>query len=310
MTDLSAFEGWSQSDLDAFKEVDWDAVLSVDAWKDVVRERFPGMAWALDHAELGPILEEAAEGEFTQSTLESRFRATDWFTSRTAAERAWDIQEADPANEEELNRQIEARAGEISDLASQLGAQLSDDAISAIARDALRRGLSVDEVTAQITSTSASFVAGAITAAEDEISAQAASQLVSIDADTRRSLALKVANGEMDGDGIRSYVQNVARNQFPQFAEMIDQGISVREYTAPQRNILASMLGRNPNDIDLTGEFRDVLSIGDGGQTRAMSLSETERYGRTLDAYWQGQQGQGELNSMVNGLSRALGMRR
>lgn len=292
------------------EDIDWSTVRTYEAWEQIVKERFPAWAWALDHPELAPILQDAAEGEFTADTFEANLRATEWFTSRSAAERAWDIQEADPANEAELQRQIAQRAGEIRDRSSTLGAQLSDEAIDALARDSLRRGLTEDEVTGQIVAGSPTITAGAVAAAEDQIAALASDQLVTIDDETRRSLALKIVNGEMNGDGLRSYVQNVARSQFPQFADMIDQGVSVREYTAPQRNVLASMLGRNPADIDFNGEFRDVLSIGDGGQTRAMSLSETERYGRTLDEYWQGQRGQEELSSMVGGLTRALGVRR
>ncbi len=292
-------------------DIDWSTVRSYEDWEQVVKERFPAWSWALDHPELGPILAEAAEGEFTVDTFESQLRATDWFTSRTAAERAWDLQEADPANEAELQRQIEARAGEIRDLVGQLGAELSDEAVTSLSRDALRRGLSVDEITGQIISSTSSFTAGSITASEDEIAALAASQLVSIDAATRRSLAGKLATGEMNSDGIRSYVSSIAKSQHPQFAEFIDQGISVAEYLAPQRNTIASMLGRAPADIDLMSpEFSSVTRIGDGGQMRAMTLDETTRFVRSRDDYWQGSQGQSELHSMVGGLSRALGVRR
>ncbi len=291
-------------------DIDWSTVRSYEDWEQVVKERFPAWSWALDHPELGPILAEAAENEFTVDTFDSQLRATDWFSSRSAAERAWDLDEADPANEAEIQRQIEAEAGDIRDIAGRLGAELSDDAISALARDALRRGLSQDEITGQIVASTSSFSAGSLTAAEDQISTLAGQYMVSIDEETRRSLAGKKVTGEMTDAGLLSYVKNVASSQFPHMAELIGQGISLKEYTAPHRNLVASMLGRTVNDIDLTKEFRDVLSIGDNADVRPMTLSETEKYVRSQDAYWQGQQGQGELNSMVNGLSRALGVRR
>ncbi len=309
--DPAVFEGWSQEDLDAFRSVDWEAMNGFEPWKTVVAERFPAYQHMLDHPELGPLLEEAAEGEFELSTFEARFRATEWFTSRSAAEREWDLFADDPANEAERDRQIAERAGTVRDLSAQLGAELSDDAITALATEALRRGLSEDEVVGQITASTTSYSAGSLTAAEDQIAALAAGQLIDVDAETRRSLAVRLVNGEMNEDGLRSYVTNIAKSQHPQFSKFIDQGISVAEYLAPQRNTIASMLGRNPADIDLMSpEFSAVTRMGDGSDLRAMTLDETTRFVRSRDDYWQGSQGQEELFGMVNGLSRALGVRR
>lgn len=292
-------------------EIDWSTVRTYEDWELIVKERFPGWAWALDHPELGPILAEAADGEFTADTFQANLRASDWYTSRTSAEREWDARSSDPANETDLAREVEVRVGEINDLAGQLGASgFSEDEIRVLAEDSLRRGLSEDEITGALVAGTDSYTAGSLAAAQGAVRRAGADYLVTVDEATQRSLAGKLATGELNAEGLTAYVQNVARSQFPQFSDMIDQGISVREYTAPQRSLLANMLGRNPEDIDLTGEFRDVLSIGDGGSVRAMSLSETERYGRTRDDYWQGQAGQGELHGMVNGLSRALGVRR
>lgn len=310
MADLSAFEGWTQEELDVFNEVDWEAVTSVDEWKTIVRERFPGWAWALDHEELGPLLEEAAESEFTLETLQAQFRATEWFTSRSAAEREWDIFSTDPANAEELERRVEVQRGELSDLVSQLGSDLSDEALDALALDVLRRGLSEDEIIGQVIAGTKAYTAGSILAAEESIRGLAASNLITIDPDTQRSLSAKLATGEMNSDGLNSYISSVAKNQYPQFADLIDQGVSVSEYMAPQKQLIANMLGKNMQDVDFTNQYRDVLSIGDGNQVRAMSLSETERYIRSQDDYWRGKQGQDELFSVVNGLTRAMGMRR
>lgn len=291
--------------------IDWSTVRSYEEWEQVVLDRFPGWAWALNHPELGPLLAEAAEGEFTADTFQARLRATDWFVSRTSSERTWDARAADPANAEEMAREIEVRVGEIKDTAGQLGATgFTEEEIRLLAEQSLRQGLTEDEVVGSLVAGTESYTAGTLAAAQGLVRRSAADYLVTVDDATQRSLAGKLATGELTAEGVTAYVQNVARSQFPQFAEMIDQGISVREYTAPQRQILASMLGRSAEDIDLTGEFRDVLSIGDGGSVRAMSLSETERYGRTLDDFWQGSQGQDELHGMVNGLSRALGVRR
>ena len=291
-------------------EVDWNEVENVDQWREIVRERFPGFAWALEHPELGPILEEAAEGEFTVETFNAQLRATDWFTSRTAAERDWDLLASDPANDEEVARQVEEEKGRISDLVSQLGSDFSADDLDALATDSLRRKLSDDEIVGLILAGTQAFSAGSMLSAEANIRKQAADNLITIDAETQRSLATKLATGELTQGGVDSYVTSVAKNQYPQFAALIDEGVSVSEYMAPQKQLIANMLGRNMQDVDFTGEYRDVLSIGDGGQVRAMSLSETERYIRSRDEFWESRQGEDEALAVVNGLTRAMGVRR
>ena len=291
--------------------VDWSTVRTYEDWEKVVKERFPGWAWALDHPELGPILAEASENEFTSDTLAANIRATEWFTSRTEAERSWDARIADPANAEQIEREIDLKTQEIKDLAGQLGASgFSEEDIRVLAEQTLRQGLTADEVTGALVAGTESYSSGTLAASQGAVRREAANYLVTLDEETQRSLTARLATGELTGEGVTAYIQEVARSQFPQFTEMIDQGISVREYTAPQRQIVANMLGRNPEDIDLTGEFRDVLSIGDGGSVRAMSLSETERYIRGRDDYWRGTAGQDEMYGMVNGLSKALGIRR
>jgi len=291
-------------------DIDWSEITNVSEWEDLVRERFPAFAWALDHEELGPLLAEAAEGEYTQETFDAKLRATDWWTGRSAAQRAWDAFEGDPSNAGELDRRLEEKRGEIGDLVGQLGSDLSSEAMAELARSALRLGLSDDEIIGNILSGTTTYSAGTITAAESAVRAFAEGYLISIDAETQRSLSAKLAKGEITQSGLKDFVQRSAKSQYPQFSDMIDRGVNLKEYTAPQRQLIGEMLGRNMQDVDLTSEFRDVLSIGDGSHVRSMSLSETERYIRSKDEYWQGTRGQDETMSLVNGLSKAMGVRR
>lgn len=290
--------------------IDWDSINDFEQWEALVRERFPGWAWALDHEEIGPLLKSAAEGDFTVETFNAQLRATDWFSSRSAAERTWDAFTADPANEAEVERRLEARRGAVNDLIGQLGAEIPDEDVEALVLAAERQGLSDDEIIGRIFTGATNFTAGSITASEGAVRDLASSYLVSIDAQTQRSLAGKLATGEMNEGGLLDYVRSVAKNQYPQFADLIDKGVNVSEYMAPQQQLIANMLGMNMADVDFTGNFRDVLSIGDGNQVRAMSMSETERFVRSTDEYWQGQAGQDELFTMASGLSRAMGIRR
>ncbi len=299
-------------DWSALEGIDWSQVNTVDQWKDVVRERFPAFSWAIDHPDLGPILEEAAEGEYTEATFDANLRATEWWISRTETQRAWDIFEGDPSNATEVERRIAEATGVLSDQASQLGATLTDVQLEALARGRLRNGLSDDEVVGEILQTQdpSTYGAGLFTSTEGDIRATAADFMVTLDDDTIRSMATKVVSGEMVRAGVIDFMKNLASNQYPSLVGLIEGGTNLREYTAPHRKLVADMLGRVPGDIDLMGEFRDVLSIGDKNGPRPMTLSETERFVRSKDEYWEGTQGQGEMFTLADGLSKALGVRR
>jgi len=295
---------------DPVDDVDWEEVSTVEQWKDVVRERFPAFAWALDHPEIGPVLEAAAEGEFTEGTFDAQLRDTDWWRTRTEAQRAWDIFAGDDTNETELQRRIDEAAGELRDMAGTMGADLSDDQITSMATSWLRNGLSEDELRGEIISSTESFSAGSFLASETGIKATAADFLVTVDDETVRSMAAKLATGEMTPDGVAEYMRHVAKQQYPSLGGLIDQGINLREYSAPHRKMVADMLGKTVDQVDLTTEYRDILSIGDSAGPRPMTLSETERYVRSKDEYWAGDAGKAEVHSITNGLTKALGVRR
>lgn len=306
---MALSEGFDWSKLEG---IDWDAIDTPEAWEKVVRERFPAFAWAIDHEELGPVIREAVEGDFTEETFDANLRATDWWTTRSEAERAWDSLTADTTNAGEVQRRIDAQVGALRDLAGTLGATIPAWKYTDLATKALREGLSDDEVMGLLLASSTDFDPGVFTATETAIRSTAADFMVSLDDEMVRSMASRTVKGELNEAGVTEFMRDLAKNQHPSLAGLIDSGVTVREYFTPHRNRIAEALGRTADQVDLTKEFGSVLAIGDGASSRPMTLAETDRYIRTLDEYWQrpGGQGEAELYGMTNALASALGRRR
>lgn len=291
--------------------VDWQAIADYVQFREVVTERFPSWAWALDDPELGPLLQQAAgEEEWSAEVFTSRLKATGWWTSRTAAQREWDIF-LGSAGDADIERRIDEARGVLSDNAATLGATLTDAELDTLTRESLRNAWNEDEVTGQLLARSGTFTAGDYTAAQTSVNTLASQYMVSVDDATARSISSKLLSGEMSPQGAEEYMRNIARQRYPigQITEMIDQGVNLQEYFAPHRQVLANALERNPADIDFTTEFQSVMSLrGDDGTVAPMSLGQVEQYTRTLDEFWETQAGREQKHQMGRSLARQMGV--
>lgn len=299
-------------DWDLIRSIDWSKIETPEAWETLVRERFPAFAWALDHEELGPILEEAAKGDYTEQTFSANLRATEWWTSRTEAQRSWDLFSGDTTNAAEVARRVEEAKGSLSDQISTLGVEVPAAALDELTRQWLRNGWNEDELIGAVLAESTDFNPGVFTATESAVKQMGADFMVSVSDSSARSLAQRMIRGEVDEVGIEETMRELATQQHPALADLIERGVTPSQYFAPHRTRIATALGRQPEDIDLMGEFSDVLSIGDGREVRPMTVTETDRYLKSKDEYWQvpGGEGEAQLYGMVSGLAGAFGRRR
>lgn len=88
-----------------------------------VRETYGHMAWAIDHPEIGPILRQAAEDDWSPARLRGAINQTDWWSRTADAQRQWQALEGeDPA---EATRQINQRAEEVAGRLEDLGVPTS-----------------------------------------------------------------------------------------------------------------------------------------------------------------------------------------
>lgn len=109
-----------------------------------VRDNYGFMSWALDHEEIGPILEEAATNGWSEGRLMGALGETDWWQENSEPHRQWQALEAqDPA---EARRQIGNMASQIGEQATSFGLEMSQGELNTLARNALQLGWSDQQI--------------------------------------------------------------------------------------------------------------------------------------------------------------------
>jgi len=172
---------------------------------------------------------------------------------------------------------------QIRDIATEMGAQLSDQTLRQITNNVLKFGWNDSQIR--------DTLAGAIRmGAQDTYGGQAA-----VNAETLRNLALnngiklgdkqlrewlvRVGAGE-DISGFEQYVRNMAKGVFPVFEREIDAGVNVRDLADPYIQQMAQTFELNANDIDLFDPtIRKALQTTDpdSGKIRSKPLWEFEQ---------------------------------
>ena len=93
---------------------------------------------------------------------------------------------------------------------------------------------------------------GLLGASVDQLKAEAAKYLVPVADTTLAQWAQQIASGQADVKGFDAYLQAQAKSLFPSMGTAIDQGITPQQYVDPYKQVASSLLGVNPNTIDMT----------------------------------------------------------
>jgi hypothetical protein len=189
-------------------------------------------------------------------------------------------------------QQIAAAEAAIRNEAQRLGyVTFSDAQIRSLAGTAVSQNWSSEQLTDYLvqgaTSNWDQLQGGALTGAVDSIKALAAQQLISVSDVTARNWAGRLMSGELDGDGLRSLLQQQATARYGWAADVIAQGISMQDFLAPSRDRIASILEVDPNELDLTDpKIQSMMTVtNDRGEVRVANDAELIRNARK-DSRW------------------------
>lgn len=121
---------------------------------------------------------------------------------------------------------------------------------------------------------------GELGASVDQLKAEAAKYLVPVADSTLAQWAQQIAAGQSDIKGFDAYLQAQAKSLFPSMGAAIDQGITPQQYTDPYKQVASTVLGINPNSIDMTNpQWMRAVGQKDPktGMPVAMSLYDWEQ---------------------------------
>jgi hypothetical protein len=268
-------------------------VVSPDAWKDILRERFPAYNndWLTENAtthfgqDVIELMIEAANpnGKFgglkTEDGLkayELAFRQTNYYLNTTSAAKQFD--QSTPATQKAL---VDAKKLELSGELGDVG--LDETTLNALASDAARKGLTG----LGLRQAAYSY----ILKPADQPTAIATRAMEAADADRIREIGraynYNVSDSELKSiltgaptaagvvlteEGLRQKAQNWAKGAMPQLADQIDRGLTLEEIGGNYQKYAAQILEQPEDKIDMfSGPYLQAFGTKETGQ---MSLGD------------------------------------
>lgn len=277
----------------------------------------PGIASFLNHPEIGPIIRQAAERGEVADIVIGRLRSTSWWQRTQDSARQWEIlQVEDPA---ETRRRVEAGVNTLRGLASTLGISLTPEQAEQIATDALRFGWTEEETRLVLVAhhdwdQAAAAAPGQMGEAIRRARTMADAYMVSVSDETLNGLARQWMAGHLDEAGIRSFMEQSARQRWSNNATIIaglDRGFTVSQLVDPIRQRIAETLEISPEMVDLRDSYwSQALSVDDGtGQARMMNDYEILQLARKHDDFDATSTAIKQANDFANTLIQTFGGR-
>lgn len=288
-----------------------------------IQANFPAMAWLFDDPEIGPLLRDAVDPNigFSPNTFQAKVMSTNWWRSRSAAKRNWEIlTHNDPA---EAARQRTGLIANINYMASQMGVQLSGAQQSFVAELALQDGLDANDprIRQAITSIFLSGEAvGTGAGAIDSLTKQIfhmgkTDYFLPISGGQQGDAyawAAKIAEGTKTMEDVEEEWRKRSISLYPHLAEELNAGKTMRDIFSGHMSLIAEELEMSPEEVDLTqGPWLKVIDTWDqnANQHRPMTLSEARTLARQDDRWWATSNAKASASGLANQLLSTFGKR-
>lgn len=241
---------------------------------DTVRELYGYSAIYLDDPEIGPILKQAADENWSPQRLQGALFATQWWQTTSASARQWDNAYAqDPAT---VDAQIQQQMVDLKAQAAKLGFVIDVGHLHDLARDSLRLGWDATQIANAIGAES--FRNGKLSTSS---TMQAVRQAVSdygipMSDATMNQWGEQIATGVATTEDLRQQLVGMAKGLFPGVADQLDKGLTVRQLADPYIQLAAQTLEVGPDTID----FKDpkwsaaLNGVDAKGVRRSLTLGE------------------------------------
>jgi hypothetical protein len=269
-----------------------------------ISERYPSYTWLFQNPEIGRLLWQASTEEWSPEVFQSRVQATEWWRGTSESQRQWQMVTAtDPAT---ADRARAGRRAQVEDLAAQIGAPVDSAILDDRTERSLAEGWQQEQLRDAVAANwSASTGQGA--ASMTDLRALTKRYMVDTDDATYMAWARDLASGRMTTAAVEERVRQMARAQYPQLVEQIDQGIPPADFAGAYKRISEKLTGRPADTIDVTS----ALSFADpsSGKMRPMTYDEWTKQVRASRDFADGAQGRAEAASFGMAFQRLLGVR-
>lgn len=285
---------------------------------DDIKEQYPTLAFLINDPEVGSLLRDAVDPNkgFSPTTFQAKFYQTNWYKSRSTAQREIEIlRNTDPG---EYTRRRIAYQSQMQVLNKSMGLNLSDDEIQYMATNFMSKGIDVNspELTASLRgfmqNRYARIGSGTVTGAELKVRDLAKSQYyLPMSTNEVRQWSLDLAFGTKDETALRAELAKKSASLYPHLKELLGNGASMEDIFSGHRAVIAQELELSPEQIDFTKDWTKVIHQIDPATTkpRPMTLHETQTLARQDNRWWSTAKGKQADAGMANTMLKVFGKR-
>lgn len=284
-----------------------------DARRNVLASEYGWAASFLDDEELGPILREAAQKNWSDQRLLTALRNTKWYKSREPSERAWD--QAIALDPKSKDKDIEQRSIGIQEILAQFNETLTPEQIRDLAITSLRsdwsdqqlfRGIAAEAMKGGPQQGNVRF--GIVGRTVRDLATRYA---VPLSEQAMDSYAQRIASGDIVQADYENILRNQAKSLYPSLSAELDRGLDIATITDPYRQVAASTLGISADMVNFADpKWNAALNFDDGKGRRMMTLYEWGQHIRTNEQYGYDQtpDARNKAYNMVDRLGRMFGV--
>ena len=281
---------------------------------DWVAQHFGALSAYLDHPELGPILNQAADQGWTPERLQVAISQTQWWKTHDASQRQFEeLQRTDPA---EAADKVSKQEQQIRTLLAQEGATLSDARITALATAQVANGVATNDVPRQVLAEiqyDPNRASGALTSQQQSVKARSEGDwLLPMSDEAAFSWAKQIEMGQATQAGVDAYMKNVAMATYGQndnIKTALEQGSTMKVIMDPYTQAASQLLEKSPAEINwMDPTLQRVINHQDTNGTRMMSIPEAQTYLRQTDEFAHTQQANQGVAELQQGIAQKMGM--
>jgi len=298
-------KGWITA---AAQATAWDIPLAIINSNPELKTLFDS-AWAA----------QKAGEEWTQETFITKLKALDWYKTKSEAQRKYYTLSKDPAQAAEFAAQIAANKATVQDIAGMLGATLTDAQADQVARTNLQNGFNEAELknfladyitfSGQTDAEKIGSLYGVAGETEDTIRLWGRKNNVKLAEDWILGQVRGVAAGDFTVDKAKDYIAGIAKQQYSAWADKIDNNNSVEDLAAGYRQLVASELGDNIDNITLKNEFVNNAMLATDDKGRPITNQALAKTVRKSDTWADVPKNKDKIYGLAEDILTKFGMR-
>ena len=229
------------------------------------------------YPEIKAIVEAAGQpgAEWSQARFETAIRGTEWYRSRSEAQRQWDVEEKqDPTQAAKTKADAENK---IRNMAGQLGITLDDQAVTDLSNAVYRNG--ADDAAIRL-AMSRYMPAGETepnaTPSVEDVRQLAWEYGVPVGNAKLNQWAQDIVAGRQTIDGLKGFFSTAAASLYPEFQQQLQAGMSTRDMLEPYMQLASKTLEIDPTQMTLTDpKWVPTASTPEG--TKVLTLQEWQK---------------------------------